>query len=103
MRVMQSHVSYPKESENCRNKAKIRVRIAQINLQHKKTANDILMSTVEDTKADIVLITEPYISKKTNIIPGVPREFEQYHLGYESHSAIIVRKNISHFRTTEFE
>ena len=73
-------------------------------MQHKKTANDLLMNTVENTKTDvIVLITEPYISKKTNLIPGVSQDFEQYHMGYGSVSAIVARKTISQFRLTEFE
>ena len=92
-----NQVSSPKES------AKSKIKIAQINLQHKKAANDLLMNTVEDTKTDIVLITEPYISKKTHTIPGISQEFEQYHKGYGSLSAIVIRKSISHFRITEFE
>ena len=41
------------ESKNY--EVKLGIKIAQINLQHKKNANDILMSTVESTKADIIL------------------------------------------------
>ena len=98
--VIQNNSSSTKESES---KESPLLKIAQINLQHKRTANDILMDTVKETKTDIVLITEPYISKITNSIPGVSHEFEQHHQGYGSLSAIIIRKNVSHFRITEFE
>ena len=95
--MLNNQVSPPNESK------RQKIKIAQINLQHKKTANDIFMNTAEETKADIVLITEPYISKKTNLIPGVTQEFEQYHKGYGSLSAIVIRKCIPHIRLTEFE
>ena len=74
-----------------------RIRIAQINLQHKSAANNILMDNIHFTKVDIVLITKPYISKRTNVIPGVALEYAQYHVGYGSLSAILIRKSIAHF------
>ena len=50
----------------------------------------------------IALIQEPYISKHTNKIPSIPKGYSQYHKGYGSMSAIIIRKNQSHFPLSEF-
>ena len=61
------------------------------------------MDIIDKTGADIILISEPYISRKTDRIPGVTPEFVQYHKGYGSLSAIIIKKTIPHFKKTEWE
>lgn len=42
------------------------IRVIQINLNHCEAADDILMQTARTTKADVVLISDPYKTRKSN-------------------------------------
>ena len=61
------------------NKPPSKMKIMQINGQHKKAAMDNMCNDILELGIDCVLIQEPYISKKTGKIPGVPPNYIQYH------------------------
>ena len=78
------------------------MKFIQINLQHKKRATDLLLAELTNLDIHIAIIQEPYVSKSTNKIPSIPKGYIQYHNGFSSMSAIIIRKSISHFLLSEF-
>ena len=77
------------------------IRVLQINLQHKKFANDMAMKQIEDNNIDIVLIQEPYISTKSNRIPSIPTNYTTYYQGNKAVAAIIIKKDIKHINLTK--
>ena len=74
------------------------ITILQINLRHSKAASTLLMKTVIDNNVDVVLIQEPYATKRATVeLPNVPPGFTAYHrLGddFQYGSAILVKSSV---------
>ena len=81
------------------------LRVIQINLMHKKNSSDLLMKEISDRNVDIVLIQEPYHSKKRKSIPSVPKGYEVYTGANDDETplaAVIIKETIPHFPLTSF-
>ena len=74
----------------------------QINLQHKKTATDLLMQNIIQSNIDIALVQEPYINRNGKI-PSVPRGYTAFNASsVDARSAIIIKSSFVHFPRTDF-
>ena len=69
----------------------------QLNSQHKRAAGGAWQAELIANSIDVFLLSEPYISRATGRIPGVPQGYTQYANGTEAKAAIIIRNSISHF------
>ena len=78
------------------------MKFVQLNTQHKKVAMDNLFRDMCEQNIDCAIIQEPYISNKSETIPGLPPEYKQYHNGVNSATAIIIRSTIKHFFVSEY-
>ncbi len=72
--------------------------VLQINLRHSRAASILLMKTVLDHNVDVVLIQEPYATKKSTIeLQNVPPGFTAYHRLDGDHqygSAVLIKSAI---------
>ena len=72
------------------------LKIVQINTQHKRAANSLLINELTENGIDLALIQEPYIDCRTNKIPGLTSHYVAYHASEKSTAAIIIRKDLKH-------
>lgn len=81
-----------------------RLKIIQINSQHKRTASQTIINAIISEDFDIALIQEPYISTFHDKIPGLPNHLTQYssQKPKKTTTAIIIKKSIQHCLLEEF-
>ena len=70
--------------------------ILQLNLQHKKVANSLLIQELSQRNIHVALLQEPYINKQTKQIPGLSNLYSAYYEDENSTAAIIIRNDIKH-------